>query len=170
MNDIGNTVTDDFVLFWRGPFSQWYESQFVVEDVTYNCAEQFMMAQKALFFDDSESYEKIMATNSPHKQKAIGRKVKNFDVEKWKTVMEDIVYVASFAKYDQNPDLKKILLDTEDRILVEASPYDKIWGIGLSQSDPRALDPEQWEGLNLLGKQLTTVRALLKARDALVEI
>ena len=153
-----DTVTDDFVLFWRGPFSQWYEGQFILEGVTYNCAEQFMMAQKALFFDDSESYEKIMATKSPHEQKAIGRKVKNFDVEKWKPVCEDIVYSGSYAKYDQNSDLKKILLDTGDRVLVEASPYDKVWGIGLSQSDPKALDPAQWEGMNLLGIALMRVR------------
>ncbi len=162
VNDIGNTVTDDFVLFWRGPFSQWYESEFTVEGVTYNCTEQFMMAQKALFFNDEISCRKIMATKSPKEQKALGRKVRNFDKEQWKDVCEEIVYEGNYAKFTQNYDLKKILIETENRVLVEASPYDKIWGIGLSQSDPRALDPEQWQGLNLLGIAIMNVRDELK--------
>lgn len=162
MDVIGNTVTDEFVLFWRGPFSQWYESEFTVKGVTYNCTEQFMMAEKAGCFNDHTSREKIMATKSPKEQKALGRNVKNFDVEVWKEVCEEIVYVGNYAKFTQNPDLKEILLETKDRILVEASPYDKIWGIGLSQSDPRALDPNLWEGLNLLGIAIMKVRDKLK--------
>jgi len=153
-----HTVTDDFVLFWHGPFSQWYPCQFTLGGAEYNCTEQYMMAKKALFFEDEQSWLKIMATDSPKIQKAVGRTVKNFDLEKWKDVCEEIVYKGNYAKFTQNDYLKSVILGTKDRTLVEASPYDKIWGIGLSETDPKALCPASWQGLNLLGISLMNVR------------
>ncbi len=157
-----HTVTDDFVLFWHGPFSQWYPCEFTLGGAKYNCTEQYMMAKKALFFEDEQSWLKIMACDSPKVQKAIGRTVTNFDVEKWKDVCEEIVYVGNYAKFTQDDYLKSVILGTENRTLVEASPYDKIWGIGLAETDPKALNPDSWQGLNLLGI------ALMKVRESIV--
>jgi hypothetical protein len=155
-------VTDKYVLFWNGPFSQWFSSSFELDDIRYSCAEQAMMAQKALLFSDTDSFNKIMKTTDPKEQKALGRKVKGFDVEIWSNACQDIVFQINVAKFGQNPGLKKTLMDTGDKQLVEASPYDKIWGIGLGENDARALDETKWLGQNLLGKVLNRVRDSFK--------
>lgn len=154
-------VTETLVLFYGGPFSQWYPSTFEIDGVLYNTAEQFMMAMKADYFGDHETKEKILATNNPSEQKALGRQVSNFDKEAWDAVSRGYVYQANMAKFSIEK-LKKILLDTEDRELVEASPYDKIWGIGLGVDDPKSLDKTQWRGTNWLGEVLMKVRKDLK--------
>ena len=154
-------TTDEMVLFWDGPFSQWEPCNFVVNGIEYNCAEQYMMAEKARFFEDEETLNEIMDTDDPREQKRLGRLVEGFDEDRWNEVAIEIVVKGNLAKFSQNPELKKILLDTESRILVEASPYDKIWGIGLRETDPRALDREQWLGTNWLGEALSQVRDAL---------
>lgn len=151
-------ITDDYVFFWSGPFSQWRPSIFVIDGVKYNCAEQYMMAMKAKLFGDEEMYHAIMITNDPSKQKAMGRNVRNFDKVKWEQEAKVIVYRATLAKFTQNRDLWKALSDTGNRLIVEASPHDTIWGIGLREDDPRCLDPKQWLGLNWLGEICTQVR------------
>ncbi len=145
------------------PFSQWYRCRFTVGENTFNCAEQFMMHGKAVLFDDAEVAAKILAADHPRDHKALGRKVKNFDDKIWKREREQIVMAGNRAKFTQNKELEKLLLDTRGTTLVEASPYDKIWGIGLAASDPRAQDPSQWKGQNLLGKILTALRDELVA-------
>jgi ribA/ribD-fused uncharacterized protein len=155
-------MEDNFVLFWGGPFSNWYPSEFIHGGVDYNCGEQFMMQKKALYFGDTETANLIMQETSPREQKALGRKVKNFDAAAWDTVCQDIVYEGLLEKFSQNPELKDVLLDTGDRIIVEASPYDTIWGIGLGEHDPRALDQSQWRGKNYLGNVIMRVRDELK--------
>ena len=140
--------------------SQWFQRDFVIADITYKNAEQYMMAQKALLFEDTIILAKIMAESDPKKIKAFGRLVKGFDPVIWEDNCEKIVYDANFAKFSQNQDLKDFLLSIEG-ILVEASPYDKIWGIGLKASDPRALNQDTWNGLNKLGFILTDVREVL---------
>ena len=152
-------MSDKFVLFWSGPFSQWYPSPFTIDGVKYNYAEQYMMAAKALLFKDHSSRKKIMKTNSPREQKALGRKVENFDQGKWNSVAREVVFKGNMAKFSQNADLKKELLSTGTKILVEASPYDKVWGIGLAADDPNALRPKNWRGKNWLGQVLMRVRA-----------
>lgn len=149
---------EQFTFFWGGPFSQWYLSTFVVDGITYNCAEQYMMAEKARLFNDFETLAKIMAEKNPRKQKALGREVKGFDVEKWKPVARDIVYKGGEAKFSQNPDLKLVLANTTGTTLVEASPNDDIWGIGLAEGDPRTLSRDTWLGSNWLGEALTKLR------------
>lgn len=156
---------EEFEFFWNGPFSQWYSSPFVIDGVKYNCAEQYMMAEKARVFKDKESERKIMKTKMPGEQKALGRKVKNFNVDKWNNVAKDIVYRASMAKFTQDEELKQILLDTGDRTLVEASPYDKIWGIGLHETDPYCLNRATWKGKNWLGEVLTQVKNDIRKQE-----
>jgi ribA/ribD-fused uncharacterized protein len=145
------------------PFSQWYRCVFTEGGHTFNCAEQYMMHGKALLFDDADSAAKILAADHPREHKALGRKVKNFDDAKWKRGREAIVLAGNRAKFTQNKELLELLLATQGTALVEASPYDKIWGIGLAATDPRAQDPKQWKGQNLLGKILTTLRDELVA-------
>jgi ribA/ribD-fused uncharacterized protein len=158
-------VTDEFVLFWHGPFSQWHPSRFTVEGIDYNCAEQFMMAEKARVFHDRTTENEILSAFDPSVQKKLGRKVQNFDAKTWDLVAQDVVYRGNVAKFTQNADLKRVLLETGERTLVEASPYDKIWGIGLSIDDPRALNPDKWLGTNWLGQVLMRVRWVLKEQQ-----
>ncbi len=140
------------------PFSQWHPCTFVVDSRTFCCAEQFMMHGKALLFDDAKVAAQILATDAPKQHKALGRKVKGFDDTRWRAAREAIVKAGSHAKFTQNPALLEQLLATRGTTLVEASPYDRIWGIGLAASDPRAQDPATWRGQNLLGKILTELR------------
>lgn len=153
--------TDSLLLFWSGWPSQWYPCQFKIDGVEYNCTEQFMMAQKAVLFDDADTLKLIMASTSPREQKKLGRQVKNFDETKWREVAETVVYRGNFARFSQNPYFTKLLRKTGTKTIAEASPYDPIWGIGLAPSDPLALDPSNWKGENLLGKVLMRVRSTL---------
>lgn len=153
--------TENLFLFYNGPFSQWYPHDMNVDGIQYNCAEQFMMAMKASHFGDQESLEKIMFTSSPRIQKEIGRKVKNFNPDEWRIVAMSYVIIGNRAKFS-DPELREFILSTGNKELVEASPYDKIWGIGLGEDDPRALDKSQWLGTNWLGKALMEVRTQIK--------
>ena len=155
------TVRDGFYLFWKGKLSQWHPSVFKHE-FEYRTAEHWMMAQKAVLFGDTDAFEKILVVSSPKEAKDLGRLVKGFDKDIWDSRCFDIVFRGNMLKFGQNPELKKHLLDTGDQILVEASPYDKVWGIGLGQDDSRAVNPAQWEGKNLLGQVLMVVRHELR--------
>ena len=153
--------TDKYVFFWGGEFSQWYKSDFAVEGVVYTSCEQFMMHKKALFFLDEEIAEKIMQTNDPKKQKALGRSVRGFKADEWSSVALSYVIEGNFAKFSQNEKLKQSLIATGSRILVEASPHDRIWGVGRSEDDVDIETPMLWNGTNLLGFALVTVRNML---------
>jgi ribA/ribD-fused uncharacterized protein len=155
---------EKYLLFWGGECSQWYPSKFEIDGKTYNCAEQYMMEQKALTFGDTESAKMIMDATSPRDQKAFGRRVKPFNPKKWTEVSYDIVVKGNIAKFSQNPELLEYLIGTGDIEIVEASPEDRIWGIGLSPTDPRAQDKANWDGLNLLGKAIMDAREFLKAK------
>lgn len=169
------TIDLPFLFFWKteSPFSQWHPSTFTLKSVVmpevketeFNCAEQYMMSEKALLFRDTDTYHRIMDTANPRVQKTYGKKVKGFEENVWNDWRSKIVLQASLAKFSQNPDLKAKLLETGDKILVEASPYDRIWGIGLLASDPRAQKKDTWEGLNLLGYALTETRELIRKRN-----
>lgn len=151
-----------FEFFYGGVFSQWYPSEFIINEVIYNTAEQFMMAMKAKYFDDQDAYAKIMETDDPSEQKAIGRQIKNFNAEAWNAVSRGYVYEGNIAKFTQNKHLLKQLLNTKDKEIVEASPYDKIWGIGLGYDNPDCMDKSKWRGTNWLGEVLMKVRNDLK--------
>lgn len=150
----------------RHPFSNWHPCSFEDEEGNeYNCSEQWMMAEKAKLFGDEETREEILFSKDPGKQKELGRKVKNFNSDVWTENAKKIVYNGCHLKFTQNPKLLKTLLDTEGTLLVEASPYDKIWGIGLGEDDPKIHDPKNWRGTNWLGEVLTDLRDnLLKSK------
>jgi ribA/ribD-fused uncharacterized protein len=164
-----------FLLFYGGPFSQWAWSPFEVDGVQYNCAEQYMMAQKARMFNDDRILRAIMASTSPSEQKHLGKMVKGFrgakwdaqDREAWASVSRDVVARGSLAKFTSTVELYQTLMETEHTLLVEASPTDVIWGIGLADYDEGCCDPAQWRGTNWLGQVLTDLReSLIRARDA----
>ncbi len=150
-------MVEHFTFFWHGPFSQWYPSRFIIEGITYSCAEQYMMYKKALLFNDVITANKILRETSPKKQKSLGRKVKWFDPVRWEQVAQEIVYAGNYNKFTQNADLMVKLLSSNGT-LVEASPFDTVWGIGLSKDDPKALSRATWQGTNWLGEILTNLK------------
>lgn len=138
--------------------SQWYDVWFQVDGIQYHTTEQYMMASKARLFADEETLREIMDAKSPREYKSLGRKVKGFDASVWNEKKLDVVVEGNKAKFGQNPHLKEFLLATGDAILVEASPYDKIWGIGMDEATASAANVEDWKGENLLGCALMEVR------------
>lgn len=141
--------------------SQWYEAGFEQDGNYYPTAEHYMMAAKARLFGDVAIEQKIMQCDHPNEAKKLGRLVSGFNTEQWNQSRFDIVVAANIAKFAQNPPLKHYLLDTGSRVLVEASPRDRIWGIGMGKNNPDAGIPKNWRGLNLLGFALMVVRAQL---------
>lgn len=163
------TKSSDYTFFWDGPFSQWDPSSFELDGIEYNCAEQAMMAAKAKLFDDADTLEQIMEADDPRTQKSLGRLVNDFDQDFWQEEEDNgyprcwnIVWRINMAKFSQNSHLLQELLATNDTVLVEASPFDCIWGVGLKESDPRINNSENWRGTNWLGEVLTVVRGFLK--------
>ncbi|MCO6174652.1 NADAR family protein [Flavobacterium sp. NRK F10] len=142
--------------------SQWWESSFSVDEVEYKTAEHWMMAKKADLFGDQEILEKILACKSPAEAKKLGREVKNYEDSVWNENQFRIVKEGNYHKFNQNQLLKEFLLNTKNRILVEASPVDTIWGIGLASDHKDVYNPEKWNGLNLLGFALMEVRDEIK--------
>jgi len=166
----------EFLFFWghtppadgsidKSCLSQWWMSPFNVEGTEYSCAEQYMMAEKARLFGDEERLDAILRAEHPMEMKALGRAVRNFDKDEWERRCYGIVKRGSLAKFSQNPRLAAYLKATKPRILVEASPRDRIWGIGMGQANPDAAHPPKWRGRNLLGFALTEARDELIARE-----
>lgn len=151
-------ITNKYVLFWGGIFSQWHKAPMTIDGIEYNCCEQYMMHQKALLFGDKEIAAEVMLVTNPADHKALGRRVKGYDEAIWKRHCLAIVYKGNYAKFTQNKDLEQQLVNTGTRTLVEASPVDFIWGIERGESDPLSLDPSAWRGTNLLGSALMLVR------------
>ena len=141
--------------------SQWWPSPFEVEGVRYATAEHWMMAEKARLFGDAEAERAALTATSPAAAKKAGRLVRDFDETTWQEKRFEIVVAGSVHKFASDEGLRGFLLGTGNRVLVEASPVDRVWGIGLAADDPRALDPDRWRGLNLLGF------ALMEARERL---
>jgi ribA/ribD-fused uncharacterized protein len=165
-----------YVLFWghsapkdksvnKACFSQWFGAPFAIGGVTYPTAEHYMMAEKARLFGDGSALEKVLSSGSPAAAKAAGRGVMGFKDEVWLAHRWEIVVRANVAKFAQNAELEKFLLQTGDRVLVEASPVDKIWGIGLAADDEFAEKPRFWKGLNLLGFGLMEAREQIAAHS-----
>jgi ribA/ribD-fused uncharacterized protein len=144
-----------------GCLSQWWPSPFTVDGVVYATAEHWMMAGKARLFGDTEAERKAVAAGHPRTAKSVGRTVRGFDEQVWERERFALVTEGSVHKFRQHPELRDYLLGTGNRVLVEASPLDRVWGIGLAADDPRAGDPAAWRGLNLLGFALMEARARL---------
>ena len=143
--------------------SQWFPAAFEIDGIKYLTAEHFMMAEKARLFGDHGSLANILECKTPKEAKAFGRKVQNFETEAWQKHCTDIVVKANLAKFSANPGLADWLVATAPKVLVEASMWDKIWGIGLVASAAGADDPKRWKGRNLLGF------ALMETRDVLAK-
>jgi ribA/ribD-fused uncharacterized protein len=165
-------ASQKYALFWghrperngrtgRGCFSQWWPAPVSIDGVSYPTAEHWMMAEKARLFGDEEGLAKVLAARSPGAAKAAGREIRGFDEDRWVDERYDIVVTGTLAKFSQHPALARILSETGAMILVEASPTDRVWGIGLSANDETATDPSRWRGLNLLGFALMDVRETL---------
>jgi len=154
--------TDTHIFFWGEEFSNWYDCQFVYKGHQFYNSEQAFMWEKARFFGDDEIGMRILETPNPSVAKRLGRKVKNFDPEKWGNPGYQFMVAVNVEKYSQNEYLKQSLISTGDKMLVEASPYDTIWGIGLGEADDAILNENNWKGLNLLGKALMDVRNIIK--------
>lgn len=160
-----------FLFFWshrprtggidRSCLSQWHPSAFELDGELYPTAEHFMMAEKARLFGDEEMQQRILDARSPGEAKQLGRAVRGFELSIWEAHRRAIVTAGNRARFEQNPGLLAFLLGTRRRVLVEASPRDRIWGIGLDEHDERAHDPCSWRGLNLLGFALMDVREAL---------
>lgn len=148
----------------KSPFSNFFEIDLEIDKQFYFCVEQYMMHQKAVLFGDTERADEILAATTPKECKELGRAIQGFDEVIWNQHRERIVMEGCRAKFDQYDDLKQALLDTDQTLLVEASPYDRIWGIGLSEADARKTDPKEWPGQNLLGHILTRLREQYKAQ------
>ncbi|GAB3070641.1 NADAR family protein [Micromonospora schwarzwaldensis] len=144
-----------------GCLSQWWPAAFTVDGREFATAEHWMMWHKATLFDDHEVAARVLTATHPHRAKALGRQVRGFDEATWAARRREIVVAGSVAKFGQHDPLRRFLLGTGDRVLVEASPTDRVWGIGLTADDPRAADPATWRGENLLGF------ALMQAREQL---
>jgi ribA/ribD-fused uncharacterized protein len=163
----------EFLLFWGhrpqrdgsigpGCLSQWWPAPFAVDGTEFATAEHWMMWSKATLFGDDAAAERVLAATDPQRAKAVGRQVRDFDESVWAERRYEIVVAGSLAKFGRHTDLRTYLLGTGDAVLVEASPYDRVWGIGLGRNDERATRPDRWRGLNLLGFALTHVRGVLR--------
>lgn len=125
-----------------------------------------MMWGKAMAFGDTEVAEQVLVAGHPKQAKDLGRGVRGFNEIIWDARRFDIVVAGNVAKFGQHEELRQYLLGTGSRVLVEASPIDRVWGIGLAADDPRAENPAAWRGLNLLGFALMAARAQLAANPA----
>lgn len=139
-------------------FSQWWPARMVIEGDAYPTAEHWMMAGKARMFSDDKALAAILAAGSPKQAKALGREVRGFDAARWDDAKREIVMSGNLAKFSQHKELGQFLLSTGNKVIVEASPVDRVWGIGLAADDQRAENPLQWRGENLLGFVLMDVR------------
>lgn len=169
--EAGNTA--DYLLFWghtpkdaaqvdASCLSQWFPRAFELDGVRYATAEHFMMAEKARLFRDREALDRVLASKTPAEAKKIGREVRNFAPDAWGRARSEAVVRGNVGKFGAHDDLRTFLLGTKEKVLVEASPRDRIWGIGMGRSNPDALFPARWRGLNLLGFALMEARARLR--------
>jgi len=169
--DQGETV--HYIFFWghanktrerigKFIFSQWYPAAFIVDDIEYKTAEHWMMARKAQLFSDDEIFQRIIKADKPGEVKELGRKIKGFDELMWNAFKFEIVIAGNIHKFNQNKPLLDFLLGTGSHVIVEASPTDRVWGIGLSQDAAAVDDPYSWNGENLLGFALMEARNFLR--------
>jgi ribA/ribD-fused uncharacterized protein len=161
---------NQYVFFYSGFLSNWADTPFVDTrtGTPYNCSEQYMMEKKALLFNDLDIAKKVLEKTFPGDQKALGRKVKGFDKEVWDTHARQIVYEGCYYKFTQNKDAYEYLMSTKDHYLVEASPTDTVWGVGMGGYEKEIEDPKNWKGTNWLGQVLTALREDLVEKPELV--
>ena len=145
----------------NGYLSNWYSSDFIVDNIKFSSMEQYMMYKKAVCFADTEIAYKILETSNVAEIKTLGRQVSRYNENIWNGIRQIVVYAGLINKFSQSILLKEQLKETKDAILAECAVKDWIWGIGLSMNDPKRLDMNQWKGQNLLGYTLMMVRERL---------
>lgn len=155
-------INANYLFFWSGIYSNWSKSKFTINSIEFTSGEQALMYAKAKCFNDKEICKKILSTTDVKKQKEYGRLVANYDDAVWSKVRFGVMKEIAYNKFNQDPSLLNALLNTGDRLLVEASPYDTIWGIGMDENHPDIMDESKWKGSNLLGKALTETREKLR--------
>lgn len=155
-------ITDTHVYFWGSILSNWYSCKFEYKEHKFQNSEQAFMWLKAVHYNDNEIAEQILKTPNPRDNKELGRQIKGFNRKDWGLHCLDYMIDVNLAKFKQNKNLLKDLLSTGDKTIVEASPSDVIWGIGLHWNNDDVLDESKWKGQNLLGITLMTVRTKLK--------
>lgn len=162
-----NYFHESYFYFWetKHPFSQWHRCSFEVGDIKFNSAEQYMMFEKAKLFGDFEKANEILKSKNVREQKMLGRQVKGFNENIWKLNAPEIVYKGNKEKFVQNNNFKELLLSTKGKTLVEASPDDSVWGIGLTAEQDEAKSIVNWKGTNWLGIVLTELREELLGND-----
>ncbi|GGS11401.1 hypothetical protein GCM10010252_58430 [Streptomyces aureoverticillatus] len=143
-------------------FSQWWPSPFTSDGVEYATAEHWMMAEKARLFGDADAERAVLSARTPAEAKRAGRLVRGFDEAVWARERFRVVVEGSVRKFSSDEALLAHLVGTGERVLVEASPVDPVWGVGLAADDPRIGDPAGWRGLNLLGFALMAARERLR--------
>jgi len=169
--DIGwykaNCFKEEYYFFYetKHPFSQWHKSKFKINDLLFNSAEQYMMYSKAKLFGDNETADKILQSTNVREQKKLGREVKNFNLEIWNRNAINIVYEGNKAKFTQNPEYLELLLSTKGKTIVEASPTDRVWGIGMTRENKNSNNIFEWNGTNWLGIVLTELREELQGNN-----
>ncbi len=165
MIKIEDRVTDTHVYFWGDPtLSNWGPAPFTYKENKFYNSEQAFMWEKALCFGDTETANQILETSNPRTAKDLGRLVKNYDEKIWETKRFDAMFNVCLAKFSQNKPRLETLLSTGNKTIVEASPYDKVWGVGIHWTDDEILDENNWKGQNLLGRVLMKVREQLSAK------
>ena len=156
-------MNNEYHFFYKSKLSQWHIVDFTDKNgVQYNCCEQYMMYQKAMLFKDEETGLKILNEKNPYNHQQLGRLVKNYNQTLWDESKYGIVYDGNYLRFTQSKPCWELLDATGTKMLVEASPVDKVWGIGLGIDDPDRLDPAKWKGQNLLGKVLSHVRGEIR--------
>lgn len=157
-------VKGNYLFFWRQAsyLSNWHTCYFTIDGITFNCIEQWMMYAKAILFNDTEIAQEILNETDPYVQKMYGREVRNFKKDVWDKEGFDIVVAGLIEKFNQNQELKDMLLATNDLHIVEASPVDFIWGIGMAENHPDIMDKSKWKGQNLLGEALMKTRSIIR--------
>ena len=153
---------DSTFFFGKDSFlSNHHPSPFRDNDSTYLCAEQFYLRQKCLYFEDMETAQRIMRTSDPGRMKAFSHHIKGLDEIKWRSQAKNVMEKACHLKFSQNEVLKQKLLSSRGA-LVEANGRDKYFSCGLSLANPSILETSKWEGENILGQVLTSLREVLK--------
>lgn len=164
---IGNTETDA-IFFYRvgdayGAFSNWAPTPFTVDGVSFSTAEQYIMYRKCLTFGDTVTAEKLLSSDSPKEQKALGREAAGYIDSVWAGIRQTVAIRGLYAKFSQDAELKRLLLGTGDAVLVECTSNDRIWACGLDRDDDDRLSADRWKGQNILGFALMEVRNMLRA-------
>lgn len=166
-NDRFIKITDNHVIFYNDKILTNFSScTFWVDDQIFNSSEQYFMYQKAIHFKDHETAKLILKATNPAEAKRLGRQVKNYNDKSWNAIRDFVMCHGLYNKFTQSKPHKEYLMRDEfyGKLFVEASPIDRIWGVGMDIDNPDIDDESKWLGENALGQLLTSIRNLLRVR------